>query len=208
MKTSLKKLVALLSVVALVAMNSAFASSLSLTGTSTNLSLTGATGGTDYSGSTVTWSLNFTVNAQVLPTLTLDIDADNLNLGNLSASSVSTGAIDVTLSTNAADGANVIVNSNTGWLASTEGDLIWYVNSVVAGTPWYNLTVSNNTSVAWAIPSITTAIVDSSADTTILTVDNPTDTANVNVQANASISSITPSGTYQVVHTFTVTGNF
>lgn len=208
MKTSLKKLVAGASILALVIMNSTFASSLSLTGTSTNLSLTGASGGTDYSGSTVTWSLNFTVNAQVLPTLTLDIDADNLNLGNLSALSVSTGAIDVTLSTNAADGANVVVNSNTGWLASTEGDLIGYVNSVVAGAPWYNLTVSNNTSVAWAIPSITTAIVDSSADITILTVDNPTDTANVNVQANASISSITPSGTYQVVHTFTVTGNF
>lgn len=208
MKTSLKKLVAGASILALVIMNSTFASSLSLTGTSKNLSLTGASGGTDYSGSTVTWSLNFTVNAQVLPTLTLDIDADNLNLGNLSALSVSTGAIDVTLSTNAADGANVIVKSNTGWLASTEGDLIGYVNSVVAGTPWYNLTVSNPTSVDWVVPVITTPTVQSSADTTILTVDNPTDTANVNVQANASISSITPSGTYQVVHTFTVTGNF
>ncbi len=208
MKTSLKKLVAGASILTLTAMNSVFASSLSLTGTDTSLSLTGATGGTSYSGASVTGSLNLTVTAQVLPTLSLDISAGSLDLWVLDSSIVSTGSLDVKLSTNATDGANVTVSSNTGWLASTQGDLIEYVNTVVAGTQGYNLTVSNNVADGGAIPSIANATVENLADASILTVDNPTKDAQVTVQANASIDTLTPSGDYSVVHTFTVTGNF
>ncbi|MGE4444304.1 MAG: hypothetical protein AB7E37_04900 [Candidatus Altimarinota bacterium] len=208
MKTSLKKLVAGASILTLTAMNSVFASSLSLTGTDTSLSLTGATGGTSYSGASVTGSLNLTVTAQVLPTLSLDISAGSLDLGVLDSSIVSTGSLDVKLSTNATDGANVTVSSNTGGLASTQGDLIEYVNTVVAGTQGYNLTVSNNVAYGGAIPSIANATVENLADASILTVDNPTKDAQVTVQANASIDTLTPSGDYSVVHTFTVTGNF
>lgn len=208
MKTSLKKLVAGASILALTAMNSAFASSLSLTGTDTSLSLTGAIGGESYTGTSVTGSLNVTVSAQVLPTLSLDISAGSLNLGVLDSSIVSTGSLDVTLSTNATDGANVTVSSNTGWLASSQGDLIEYVNAVTAGTQGYNLTVSDNVSAGGAIPTITNSTVEDIVDTGILSVDNPTRDAKVTVQANASIDSLTPSGDYSVVHTFTVTGNF
>ena len=209
MKTSLKKLVAGASIVALTAMNSVFASSLSLTGTDTSLSLTGATGGTSYSGTSVTGSLNLTVTAQVLPTLSLDITAGSLDLWVLDSSIVSTGSLDVILSTNATDGANVTVSSSTGWLASTQGDLISYTGSViVAGTQGYNLTVDWAAQTAGALATIVNSIVDSDADTGILSVDNPTKNAKVTVQANASIDTLTPSGDYSVVHTFTVTGNF
>lgn len=164
--------------------------------------------GTSYSGASVTGSLNLTVTAQVLPTLSLDISAGSLDLWVLDSSIVSTGSLDVKLSTNATDGANVTVSSNTGWLASTQGDLIEYVNTVVAGTQGYNLTVSNNVADGGAIPSIANATVENLADASILTVDNPTKDAQVTVQANASIDTLTPSGDYSVVHTFTVTGNF
>lgn len=208
MKNSIKRIVSKASLLALVLTNSAFAD-LSLTGGTTSLSLTWATEWTSYSGSILTWSLDVTVNAQVLPTLSFSISTWSLNLGTLDASKISTGAVDLTLSTNAANGAIVSVTSDkVDGLTSSQGDVIDYTGSAIAAwTEWYNLTVNGATASKWVTPTITNATI-STQTAEVMAVNNPTDTAKVTVQSNASIDSITPAGNYSIVHTFTVTWTF
>ncbi len=206
MKTSLKKLVASASIVALVAMNGVYA--MSLTGSTTSLSLTWQTVWQSYSWTTVAWALNLDVSAQVLPTLSFSIGTWVIDLGVLESSKVSTWAMNITLSTNATNWAMVSVSSVNSWLTSSQWDVIAYSGVVSKWVESYNLTVADATTTLWDMPTIDNATVSSASSTTIMSVDNPTDTAKVNVQSNASISSITPAWNYTIQHVFTVTWSF
>jgi hypothetical protein len=109
MKTLLKKVVALVSLTALVTINSAYAGGLSLTGSTTNLTLTGNTA--TISGSTATGELAVSVSATVLPTLTFDISSNTLALGDLAIGSYTSTGLTYTGVTNAQGGMSVKIKS-------------------------------------------------------------------------------------------------
>ncbi len=207
MKTSVKKLVAGASVLALIVANSAFAE-LSLTGSTTGLSLTGST--ETLSGSTVTWDLNVTTTAQVLPTLSFSISSPNVELWILSPWEVTTGsATTLTLSTNAIDWAVVSISSSTGWLSSEQWGLIAFSGgTLIPWEEWYNLSVGTPSASTWATPTIGNAIIDSSTPINVMSVAWPTNWSTVDITTNASISNITPAGNYSVIHTYSVTWTF
>ncbi|MDD5377077.1 MAG: hypothetical protein PHH16_03085 [Candidatus Gracilibacteria bacterium] len=205
MNTSLKRIVALSTVIGLVAMNAAYAATGQI---GTGSIIGGGTAPIIYDDVSLqaTGTLSpITVSAIVAPTLDMTISSGSLNLGTLSTSTVNTTSFDVSVSTNSTNG----VTSNTGGLATAGGDLIGFTGATLTGgVQGYNLTVTGATQTAGAVPTIPVSTVATAANVNILTVVNPTKNAKVTVSANAAADALTPAGSYSIVHTFTVTGTF
>lgn len=192
MKTLLKKVVALVSLTALVTINSAYAGGLSLTGSTTNLTLTGNTA--TISGSTATGELSVSVSATVLPTLTFDISSNTLALGDLAIGSYTSTGLTYTGVTNAQWGMSVSVKSL---------NLLKDGNNVIGAT--------GQAGTAYKY-ELNNAVNDSSTNFTTSNAQFDTRASNGSINGTlnigAKIDANTIAGNYTDTLTFTVTGNF
>lgn len=189
-----KKLLALVSMLAILTANSAFAAGLSLTGsTGTDLSVTGSV--TTISGATAAGDLSVNVNATVLPTLSFNLAANSIALGDLSVGSYVTKSLAYSGVTNAQNGMNVTVKSNL--LDDGRGNKIG--SGAQAGT-----------SYKFNKGSVVDASTGTEFDTTAQALDarNSKGTLNDTFQIGAQIAADTTAGNYTDTLTFTVTGNF
>lgn len=210
MKTSLKKLVAGASLIALVIMNTTYATQIG-TGTITGGSTTpinstwdgvGTPTGTSASG-----SLNVLVSAQVIPTLSMTISTGALNFGVL-AIGANNQSLTVTTATNAKDGLVVAVGSTglaTGNAATDKhiGTLSRVSSVATTGTDSYQ--IGSSTSAGGTALSTT----DVAGTQTVLNASDVTEAnATTTVNLSATIDAQTEAGNYNDTLTFTVTGSF
>ena len=190
-----KKLLALVSMLAILTANSAFAAGLSLTGsTGTDLSLTGSV--STISGSTATGDLSVNVNATVLPTLSFNLAANSIALGDLSIGSYITKSLAYSGVTNAQNGMNVTVKSNL--LNDGRGNKIGATGGQAGTSYKFNKGV--------AVDGATGTEFDTTAQS--LDARNTKGTLNDTFQIGAQIAADTTAGNYTDTLTFTVTGNF
>ena len=203
---NLKRAVALVSLAAIVCVNSAFAD-LTLSPTSaTGLALSG-TG--DVSGwLSVSGSLSVWVSASVLPLLTMELSKSTLDFGNLTPWADNVQSLDVTTATNAKDW--VVVSVDSIWLAtwnSSTDKFIWNLaRGSASATTWTDTyTISSTT---W---NGGTALIESNVASTqtVLTTNNVAKSnTTTNVNLKAVIDAQTEAWNYNDTLTFTVTWNF
>jgi len=157
-----------------------------------------------------------TLTAKVLPILLFNVSTNSLDFGTLTPTAVTTWDFNVTLSTNAANGATIHMQvtgtgSDAGLYDSVSNHLIKaWTGDVTAWTEGMKIYVSHiDTPAAGASLSTGSfAGIVNNSETDILSVDKPTDTAKATIETDVAISNITPAGNYQTTYTLTVTANF
>lgn len=208
MTTSLKKIVAGATAVALVSMNAAYAATTlsgAVTGGQTGSTPINSTwdGVSTPSGTTASGSDTVHVSAQVVPTLSLVISTGALNFGALNVGN-NTQSLTLTTATNAEGGITLTAGS-LGLASPTK-----YIGALA-----HSGTVATTGNDAYRIDSTTsgsgTALAqqDVAGTQTVLTaldVAKSNQTTTVNLHAN--IDNQTEAGNYGDTLTFTVTGNF
>lgn len=159
-----------------------------------------------------------TVKARILPTLNMNISAQEIDLGDLVASQTSSGSVDIEIGTNAAAGVTVSARSGSGGLTNTSDNTIQINSSSVDGAAdAYSFQATalsadstmdsfNNTLAGVALID-----VSDNSEKTIYTSNKPeiidgVDDVTFVVSANPNAQ--TAAGEYEDNITFTVTGNF
>lgn len=210
MKTSLKKLVAIASLMALVTLNSASATQIgtgTITGGATTPINSTWDGTGNPAGTSASGSLNVLVSAQVVPTLSMTVSTGALDFGVL-AIGANSKSLTLTTATNAKDGVVVSVDSTglaTGNAATDKFIGALGRGSAVATTGTDTYTIDSTTSAGGTALS-NTAVWASQTVLNANTVAKANATTTVNLTAN--IDAQTEAGNYNDTLTFTVTGSF
>lgn len=210
MKTSFKKLVAGASLIALVIMNTTYATQIgtgSITGGSTTPINSTWDGVSTPTGTSASGSLNVLVSAQVIPTLSMTISTGALNFGVL-AIGANNQSLTVATATNAKDGLVVSVDSTglatgNGGTDKHIGNLARGWSAATTGTDTYQI---GSTTSAWGTALSTTDVTGTQTVLTAGTVAQANATTTVNL--SATIDAQTEAGNYNDTLTFTVTGSF
>lgn len=207
MKTNFKKIVAWASLVALVAMNTAFASSITFT-----WSVTGGATNTDVEYDTVTkiwtWSATVNVTATVLPTLSMSLSLNSIDFWELVPWTPKTKGLSVTTASNAKDWITVSVAST--WLATWSAWTDKHIGALARGssvaTTWNDTyKIESLTNMFWTDLSLT----DITWTQNILVANNVADAnAVTTVDLTATTDAQTEAWNYTDTLTFTVTWNF
>ena len=209
MKTNLKKVLATLWLVSIVAMNSVYAVQVG-TGTITSGSTSAINSTWDWiadpDGSSASGSLNVQVSAQVVPTLNMTISTWAINFGVLAPNAAQTGTLTIDTATNAEGGITIAMES-TGLQSATKYiwdrvGTVWNVATTDA-TDYYTVSSStNNSGTPLALASI-------ASTQPVLVSDNVAKSnATTTVEISAMAGAQTEAGNYGDTLTFTVTGNF
>ncbi len=198
MKTLLKKLIAVVGLVAMTMIHSAYASGLSLTGsTGTDLTLTGSVN--PITGEFATGSLNVEVTATVVPTLTFNLSTSTLDLWELTIGSFkNSNLLEYNGSTNAVGW--MLVQINSSGLEDAVGNRIGHGAALLQWATDYRFASS--------------AIADDEDGTAFNGNDQTLHTLATNgafdndLYIAALIDTHTIAGNYTDTLVFTVTGNF
>lgn len=209
MKTNVKKVVAVASVAALITMNSAFAnqigtwSFLTWSGTPTAINL-------NWSGTVASWSLDVQVSATVLPTLNMVLEKNSLEFWDLVVSQTGSVDLDVTTTTNAAEG--IVVSVASKWLRTwnTANDFVIWNNisgeSEALTTQLDDFYKISSTTWNGGTPL---SLQDVAATNTVLDAGNVAQSnTTTNVVLSTKIGAQTEAGNYTDTLVFTVTGQF
>lgn len=159
------------------------------------------------------------VTATVQPTLNMVISGSGtIALGNLTSASYSSGAVDIEVGTNAANGSSVTARSSNGGLKNVSNATV-FINSLTADevADSYRFTSALNAAEDSAYStfsqsaSLSTEVNDNTTAHTLYTSNKPQALNNVDdltftVSAKPDIQ--TPAGSYSDVVVVTVTGNF
>lgn len=205
MKTNLKKVLATLWLVSIVAMNSAYAAT-TFTG-----SVTGGTGNNDviwddtYNGTgNATGSTTVVVSANVAPILTMAMSTGSINFGTLTLGD-NNQSLSFSTATNAEGGVNVAVASN--WLQSATKYIGTYgatATGVTTGNDFYKISSTSTATTKTVLGEANVA--DTQNVFTATDVANSNQTTTVNLKA--TIDAQTEADNYGDTLTFTVTANF
>lgn len=159
------------------------------------------------------------VKARILPTLNLEVSADELDLGDLIAGTTSTGAVSLEVGTNAVDGVNITARSQNAGMANTSSGAI-KISSTHADQALDSYTFVSS---ATATDSTFTGMDNDDFDTTgtgevlstseinVYKTTKPEPKTGVNdvvFTVGANPNAQTPAGDYEDFVRFTVTGNF
>ncbi len=219
MKTKIKKILAILTVVTL-AINTTYAA--------TQIGTWSVSGTTSFD-SDITWNdlipwtatgtvTGIVVRGSVLPTLNMVISTGAINLGTLSSSAYATWSLDIEVGTNAANWVNITAKSGTGWLRSASN---WSViNDAI--TDWLAesyrfasaLNAASDSSVSWFTQTadLSAEVNDSTTTHTLYSSTKPESSSWVNdvtFYVSALVDEQTPAWTdYQDSITITVVWNF
>lgn len=160
-----------------------------------------------------------TVKAKVLPTLNMEISAQEINLGNLVAGVTSTGSVEIEIGTNAANGVAVTARSGSGGLTNLSDNAV-QINSLttdgIADSYTFQATATNADSTITGFTNNTsddaTAVeINSNAEHAVYTSNKPEvidATKDIRFEVGANPNAQTAAGDYEDNITFTVTGNF
>ncbi len=154
------------------------------------------------------------ISATVNPTITFSISSNSISFGVLTATTVSTQTNTLTLSTNASNGAGInVYDLNAGLLQNvTSGHLIASITATLAaGAEGYGINGAGAGGLATVSPYNGTgdavgALVKTAQN--LASISTPVSGGTVTVNYEASISAVTPAGTYADTITFIATGNF
>jgi len=219
--TKIKKAAAIAAITALT-MTSAFAATQIGTGSVTgDATFDSAINWDDTFGGTAnaTGSVsNILIQATVAPTLNMEISANEIDLGLLTAGVESTGDLDLEIGTNAVAGATITARSQSAGLTNTTDNSIQINDLTTDGVAESYIFASainaaTDSTVTGFSQSATldTEINDNTTEHTVYTSDKPQATNGVNdvtFTVKATADAQTPAGTYEDHVTFTVTGNF
>ncbi len=161
---------------------------------------------------------NIVIKAQVLPSLSMEISASEIDLGTLVAGTASTGSLSLEVGTNAVSGITVTARSQTGGLTN-QSDTDTQINSLTTdglaeSYTWESAPNATNDSSnsSFAATGLTALEVnDDTTEHTVYSTNKPesiTDVNDVVFTVNATAGAETPAGEYRDQITFTITGNF
>lgn len=192
---------------------------------------TGSITGSGWSATPIVWNDIFGVGssasgsvtdvlikARVLPTLNMEISAEEIDLGDLVAGIPSSGSLDIEIGTNAVTGVSITARSQSGGLTNT-ADAGTQINDLTADEvaesyTWESTPAAANDSsfAAFAATGLTSLeINDNVTEHTVYSSNKPEATAaidDVNFAVTATTSAQTPAGLYEDLVTFTVSANF
>lgn len=209
----MKKIIASVSLVAILATNTVFADVIwTITWgnpASTDINSTWTGGTNDPDGSTASWSTDVIVSATVVPTLTMTLSTGALNYGVLQPNTPQTKTVDVTTATNAEGWITVSVASN-GLQSATKviGDFgtLWAGAKTADADDYYKIASSI---VSWGTWATVHTLDDVASSQPVLTAgDVVAANATTQVSLSAMAGNMTEAGSYSDTLTFTVTGTF
>lgn len=231
-KTKTKKTIAVAAVSALTATslmgfagNNAFATQIG-TGTIVGSGTTSVINWNDtFTASAASGSITgIKVKARILPTLNMEVSAQEIDLGTLVAWLESNGTVDLEVGTNAANGVVISARSDNAGLTNlsnpsvkihndgvgsttTDGIVDSYTFASTNGTSDSDITGYDNT-----LANLAATQVNNSDENTIYQTNKPekidATNADVTFTVAANPNAQTAAGDYEDFVTFTVTGNF
>lgn len=158
---------------------------------------------------------------RVLPSLNMEISAEEIDLGDLIAGVASTGSLNIEIGTNAITGVSITARSQSGGLTNTTDSAI-FINDDLgpvtdgiaesytwASTPNATDDSSNGSFAATGLTEL--EVNDDTTEHVVYSSNRPEATSAVDdVVFNVSATSVaeTPAGLYEDYVTFTVTANF
>ncbi len=159
------------------------------------------------------------IHATVLPTLNMEISAEEIDLGNLVPGVTSTGELDLEIGTNAVSGVSITARSQNAGLTNLLNPAIQIndltADDVAESYTWASAPTATDDSsfTAFAATGLATAteINDDTTEHTVYSTNNPEATNlvdDVKFNVETTISAETPAGEYEDFVTFTVTANF
>jgi len=158
------------------------------------------------------------IKARVLPSLNMEISAEEIDLGDLVPGVAATGDLDIEIGTNAVSGVSITARSQSAGLTNTADGTIQIndltTDGVAESYTWGSTPNStDDSSVATFAATGLTAleINDNTTEHTVYSSNKPEATNlvdDVKFNVSTTTSAETPAGLYEDFVTFTVTGNF
>ncbi len=191
---------------------------------------TGSVTGTSAFDAAIMWDDNFPgtasgavtdilIKARVLPSLNMEISAEEIDLGTLVPGVPSSGSLFLEIGTNAISGVSITARSQDAGLTSL-ADANVQINDLTAdgvaeSYTWASTpnTADDSSSPAFAATGLATAVEinDDTTEHTVYSTNKPEATDlvdDVEFTVTATTTAETPGGDYEDYATFTVTGNF
>lgn len=159
------------------------------------------------------------IKARVLPSLNMEISAEEIDLGDLTAWVAATGDLDLEIGTNAVSGVSITARSQNAGLENIADSSIEIndltADGVAESYTWAStpVAVDDSSFAAFAATGLATAVEinDDTTEHVVYTTNKPEATAavdDVKFNVETTISAETPAGLYEDFVTFTVTANF
>lgn len=161
---------------------------------------------------------NIKIKGRVLPSLNMEISAEEIDLGDLVPGVASNGSLDIEIGTNAVSGVSITARSQSGGLTNVS-DPATQINDlttdgVAESYTWASTpnAVDDSSNPAFAATGLTALEVnDDTTEHTVYSSNKPESTNavdDVEFTVSATSTAETPAGLYEDYVTFTVTGNF
>ncbi len=162
---------------------------------------------------------NIRIKARILPSLSMEISDEEIDLGDLVPGVPSNGSLDIEIGTNAVSGVSItarsqnagLTNLNDGTIQINDLTTDWVAESYTWGSTPTAADDSSFTTFSASGLATAVEINDNTTEHTVYTTNKPeatnlVDDVKFNVEATATAE--TPAGLYEDYVTFTVTANF
>lgn len=190
---------------------------------------TGSVVGAPAFDSIINWDDNFPgtasgsvtdilIKARVLPSLNMEISAEEIDLGDLVPGVASNGSLFLEIGTNAVSGVSITARSQSGGLTNTADGSVQINDLATDGSAesytWESTPAATDDASSPAFTATGLTALEVNDNTTEHTVysTNKAEATNlvddVEFTVNATVGAETPAGEYEDFVTFTVTGNF
>lgn len=223
LQTKIKKALAIIAIVALAStsMSSTWATQIG----------TGTVTGSGAFDSAIEWNdlfgawasatgsvTNIKIKARVLPTLNMEISAEEIDLGDLVPGLTASGVLDIEIGTNAASGVAITARSQNAGLTNIDDGTI-QINDLTADGVAESYTwgstpnaADDSSSSTFAATGLTALEVNDLVTEHTVYSTNKAEATNlvddVKFEVATTINAETPAGLYEDFVTFTVTSNF
>ena len=161
---------------------------------------------------------NILIRAQVLPSLNMEISAEEINLGTLLPGVTATGSLAIEIGTNAVNGVTITARSQSGGLTNVADNAIQIndltADGVAESYTWASTpnAVNDSSYTAFTASGLTELEVnDTTTEHVVYDTNRPEATDGVDdvvFTVSATAEAETPAGDYEDRVTFTVTGSF
>ena len=190
---------------------------------------TGSVTGTGAFDTAIIWDENFPgeatgsvenilIRAQVLPSLNMEISAEEINLGTLLPGVTASGSLAIEIGTNAVNGVTITARSQSGGLTNVSDNTIQINNLTADGVAesytWASTpnAVNDSSYTAFTATGLTELEVnDITTEHVVYDTNRPEATDGLDdvvFTVTATAEAETPAGEYEDRVTFTVTGSF
>jgi len=194
----------------------------------TQIGTSSVTGNSSFDGAII-WDENFPgeatgavedilIKARVLPSLNMEISAEEIDLGVLLPGVASSGELDIEIGTNAVNGVTITARSQSGGLTNVVDNAIQINNLTTDGLAesytWSSApnTTNDSSYTAFSATGLTALEVNNATTEHVVYDTNRPEAINgiddVTFSVTTTVEAETPAGDYEDRVTFTVTGSF